>query len=178
MISNYLYFPVVHRKGELSQNLIPLMIFSFFSALWFRSGLCDSVAIIEGYYLKFCSKRLCISDIYLSLAWFSLLFFCLFLLGLHLVCRQIWFAVLLVCLLDKDTKSGSYFQISQLCFCVICSREVLHFINIFLHLSGLAARYFFCQKLFSVFLAYLHLHQQTHKQVNRLRQNDCYDGFN
>ena len=30
MISNYLYFPVVHRKGELSQNLIPLMIFSFF----------------------------------------------------------------------------------------------------------------------------------------------------
>ena len=38
MISNYLYFPVVHRKGELSQNLIPLMIFSFFP-------LCDSEAI-------------------------------------------------------------------------------------------------------------------------------------
>ena len=38
MISNYLYFPVVRRKGELSQNLIPLMIFSFFP-------LCDSEAI-------------------------------------------------------------------------------------------------------------------------------------
>ena len=38
MISNYLYFPVVHRKGELSQNLIPLMIFSFFP-------LCDSEAV-------------------------------------------------------------------------------------------------------------------------------------
>ena len=38
MISNYLYFPLVHRKGELSQNLIPLMIFSFFP-------LCDSEAI-------------------------------------------------------------------------------------------------------------------------------------
>ena len=106
--------------------------------LWFRSGLCDSVAIIEGCYLKFCSKRLCISDIYLSLAWFSLLFFCLFLLGLHLVCRQIWFAVLLVCLLDKDTKSGSYFQISQLCFCVICSREVLYLLTYFyIFISGL-----------------------------------------
>ena len=111
---------------------------AYFPLLWFRSGLCDSVAIIEGCYLKFCSKRLCVSDIYLSLAWFSLLFFCLFLLGLHLVCRQIWFAVLMVCLLDKDTKSGSYFQISQLCFCVICSREVLYLLTYFyIFISGL-----------------------------------------